>query len=774
MKKKYGKGYLKMALGTGLCVALAMSMAACGKSEQKDSQATTDAKEYVYVPEFVTIADGNGNGVNQAVISGDKVYYSQYTYDDSTGAGLELVYEYSVTDAQTKELSLKKEDNASLTAMTADEEGNLYAVMSVYHWDENNPDAEGSSTFELMKYDSEGTQLFDLDITDTIKTDDSSYVYVQYMVVDNQGNIYMATGEGTVVMLDSQGVKQGTIEIPAEWLNALCAGKDGKVYVVYYDNSSTGGNVLAAIDSSQKKLGDKLMDFPNGGGGLSAVSEDTFLISDSNQVYEYKVSTQETETLFNWVDCDVNGSYVEQVSGTEDGKIVAVTRNWETNQTELVTLTKTKASEVVQKEQIVIATMYQSQQLQAAAVDFNKTNDKYRVTIKSYLDYNNMGENSYNDALTSLNNDLTSKTNCPDIIDLSSLNIEQLTSQGAIEDLTPYLEKSSAFSKDDFMDSVLEAGTYDGKLLTIPSAFSLSTVVGKSSIVGDTMGWSVDDMIACADKYPDAALFADTDKGTMLYYLMAYNQSAFIDWESGKCNFDTDEFKKMLEFVNLFPDAIDWSTYDGSSNAEKLANDEILLDNVYLSDFNDIQMYPAMFNADVTFVGYPTMDGSNGCILQPSDSYGMVSNSANKEGAWAFLESYISSASKVSDSMWGYGFSSMKAEFDKQLEKVTTVDYMKDENGENILDEDGNPIPTSGVSSISMDGWEYTYHAPTEEDIEIVKELIADAKPAAGTSDDVIQIIQEEAEAYFKGQKSVDEVVNIIQSRIQIFVSENS
>lgn len=774
MKKKSVKGYARKALSAGLCAVLVLSMAACGKSEQKENQTSVDAKEYVYVPEFVTIAGDDGNYVGQLTLSGDKVYYSQYVNDDENGTSKEYIYEYSLTDASTKEISLQGEDNAGLAALSSDDEGNLYVVTSVYHWDENNPDVEGTSTFQLTKYDAQQKKVFDKDITEAIKTDDSSYSYVQYMSVDDQGNIYLITGETTIVLLDNQGEKQGDVKTSANWINSLCRGKDGKVYMMYYDDTSNG-NVLAPINFAEKKISEKLENFPDSSsGGIAAVSEDTFLVSSSNQVYEYHISTKQSEPLFSWVDCDINGSYVEQISCDEDGKILVVTRDWETNETDLVKLTKTKASEVVQKEQIVVGTMYQSQQIQAAAVAFNKANDKYRVTLKSYIDYNNMSENSYNDALTNFNNDLTSKTNCPDVIDLSSLNMEQVASKDAVEDLTPYLEKSSAFGKDDFMNSILDACTYDGKLLTIPTAFNLNTVVGKTSIVGDKMGWSIDDLVACSEKYPDATLFANTDRNTMLYYLLAYNQDFFIDWESGKCNFDTDEFKKMLEFVNMFPGEIDWSTYDGSSNAEQLANNEILLETVNISDFNDIQMYPAMFNEDVTYVGYPTMDGSEGCILSISDSYGIAKNSSNKEGAWAFLESYISSATQVSTSTWGWGFSSMKAEFDKQLEEATNAEYMKDENGENILDENGNPIAANGVSSISMDGWEYTFHVPSAEDIEIVKELIASAKPAATTDDSIIQIIQEEAGAYFEGQKSVDDVANIIQSRAQIFVSENS
>ena len=101
--------------------------------------------------------------------------------------------------------------------------------------------------------------------------------------------------------------------------------------------------------------------------------------------------------------------------------------------------------------------------------------------------------------------------------------------------------------------------------------------------------------------------------------------------------------------------------------------------------------------------------------------------------------------------------------------------YMTDENGEQILDENGNPIPEDGTSSISYGDWEYSYHIPTQEEVATLKELISVAEPssATGKSQGTTNIITEEAEAFFKGQKSVSDVANVIQSRVQVYVNEN-
>jgi hypothetical protein len=43
-----------------------------------------------------------------------------------------------------------------------------------------------------------------------------------------------------------------------------------------------------------------------------------------------------------------------------------------------------------------------------------------------------------------------------------------------------------------------------------------------------------------------------------------------------------------------------------------------------------------------------------------------------------------------------------------------------------------------------------------------------------GWSMEILSIISEESQGYFEGQKSVSEVADVIQSRVQIYVSENS
>ena len=52
--------------------------------------------------------------------------------------------------------------------------------------------------------------------------------------------------------------------------------------------------------------------------------------------------------------------------------------------------------------------------------------------------------------------------------------------------------------------------------------------------------------------------------------------------------------------------------------------------------------------------------------------------------------------------------------------------------------------------------------------------LMETARPVSySDGDEVLNIISEEAAAFYQGQKSVDEVASVIQSRVKIYVGES-
>ncbi len=763
MKLMKNKAICRRVLGLALSAAMALSLAACGNS----SGGETEKKEWVWVPEFITIDDENVSFYDMQLV-GDSLCYQSYDYDEETETSTQSICRYSLADGNITKTPLNyvEEKNWNLNRLVYAQDGSMYGTTNVY-----NEDYTKSETF-LCKFDAEGKQIFAEDMTELVAES-----YVDNMAIDGEGRIYV-TGENNVWLFDADGNKRGTVSLGADvnWIRAMGSGKDGKMYLCYY--TSNGDTVLCDIDFDGKKTGNTYENYPSSNSNaLVPGIEKDFMAQDGNRVYEYDVKSQTSTELFTWLDSDINGNTVENFWGLEDGRILAVASDWETNEKSIALLTKTKASEVPQKETILIGSLYGDSNIQSAAVKFNKSNDKYHISIREYLNYNDYDGDDYQafmtDGINRLNNDITSN-NCPDILDLSGLNIKQLAAKGVFEDLNVYLEKSEKLSREDFLENILEAYTLDGKLVSIPYGFQMSTVVGKGSEVGTEMGWTLEELIAYADAHPDALLFDSKTKDVIMMTLMAYNADYFIDWSTGECRFDSEEFKDILNFANRFPEEYDWEKEDVST-PNKIQKGQVLLYEENIYDFNGLQMCNEIFQGDASYIGYPTMDGSVGCMLSASQAYAITSKSGHKDGAWEFIEGFLTKEENPDRGFSSIGFPTMKSKLNAMAADAVEVKYYTDENGELYYDENGEPIVMGGGSSISYgDGWSYEYRIPTQEEVDLALSLMEVAKPVSySQGDEVLNIINEEAAPFYKGQKSVDEVASVIQSRIKIYVGEN-
>lgn len=767
MKKTNKKVNLKRILSSVLTTTMLFSLAGCGQSGTQT--VAGEQKEYVYVPEYIELNNEEEQYYSNIQMVGNDLVYSYYVYDEEKMTGTEYICKKDIiAGGDVQEISLSLEEDQSTSQFVMDAEGNIYTSVHEYPLDAG-PETEPK--MYLAKFDASGNVVFMQDITEILNSDENNS-YIQNIALDKEGRIYAQASE-LIRLFDAEGNYQGDVKLSGDgWLGAMGVGKDGKMYVSYYDYSGANSSeCVAEVDFAGKKLGTTYADFPNNNGqSLSVGINKDFLVNTGEGLVEYDCATQTYEEVLNWLDCDINGNYVEQVAVTEDGKLLAVINSWGQNSTmELAILNKVKASEVPAKEVITIGALYSQQNLTAAAVEFNKKNDKYRVTIKDYMDTNSFSDTAYDDAMTNLNNDIVSGTNSPDILDFTNLNMEQLLQKGAVEDLTPYLEASTTLKKEDFIPSIIDAYTVDGVLATIPKTFGLMTVSGKTSEVGSEMGWSMEEIMEYAAAHPDAALFDYATKMQMLYYCMMFNDAEFVDWTTGECKFNSPEFRAIMEFVNEFPDDYDWSEEEESTPV-KLQEGKVLLNTEGIYEVRDIQLAEAMFDEPVTYIGFPTIDGTPGIALQASEMYGIASKSEHKEGAWEFLEFYMTYEDDV---FGGYGFSTHTATLEKYIEESLKEGYQLDENGNIMYDENGEPIIT-GSFGIGYGDWEYDYHPVTEEELATFREVLAVARPVSNTNEKIMEIINEEGAAYFSGQKSVDDVINVIQSRVQIYVSENS
>ena len=103
-----------------------------------------------------------------------------------------------------------------------------------------------------------------------------------------------------------------------------------------------------------------------------------------------------------------------------------------------------------------------------------------------------------------------------------------------------------------------------------------------------------------------------------------------------------------------------------------------------------------------------------------------------------------------------------------------TVEYEKDENGNYKLDpETGERIPVSR-GGFWMEGMDepIAYYAVTQEQADKLMEVINTATKLYSQNTAVLNIITEQTDAFFAGQKTAEEVGKLVQGKMSIYVNE--
>ncbi|MDE6997067.1 MAG: extracellular solute-binding protein, partial [Oscillospiraceae bacterium] len=511
-----------------------------------------------------------------------------------------------------------------------------------------------------------------------------------------------------------------------------------------------------------------------------------FYYQRNEVLYGYNASAAEGEDrevrLLSWIDADMAVDSLEFFSFLEDGRLVVMSRAWGSglsgSDETLAVLTPTDRSTLPEKTTLTYATMYLGQDERNRIVNFNRTNPNYRIEVTDYSEFNT--DDDYQAGIQKLNTEIVAGT-VPDIISVSNLPIRQYGARGFLEDLWPYIDKDPDLGRDQLMERVFNAAEQDGKLFQIFDEFAISTIAGATSVVGDRMSWTLEDLKAALATMPEGcAIFSESDtKSNILSYVVSMNLDSFLDWDNGQCHFDSPEFKSMLEFCNNFPAEYDWPA-DGDYDDEptRVAEGRQMLMHETVSNFQDIQMHKAIFGGSVSYIGFPMEDGSVGSVFSTYSGLAMSSTCKDKDGAWTFLREILLPQYADSDSedvdFWGMGnnFPTNKADFEWYAEKsMTPAGYETDEEGNQILDENGNPIETSN-SGWSWGTVDISIYATKQEEYDQIMALYNAVDRMSSTDMSVMEIVSDVSGSYFAGDRDLDDTTAQIQNRVSLYINE--
>lgn len=764
---------------------LTVSIGGCGNSKKVETGKEIDSSTYVYVPEYIALPSAENTYVSDIFVLENNMYFTANEYSEEKQESSETIYSLNLDDVNSEpQVYLKltaggNEDgyDSYTNKRIITEDGSIISVQTKYPVvtsEEVNGNMNQESLFYLVKTDQDKKEVFCIDITSYIRMDIENS-YIQYAIESKNGYIFLSNGNSCIWIFDQDGKHLTDIKLDSNsqyggYINAFGIMQDGRAAYIQNDNN---GLILHVYDDAKKDFSETYANLPSDcwNTGITPGIQEGVLLWGQSALYEYNPATQEYIEITKWLDADLIGDYVNGAYPLKDGTIAVYYNDWESSENFVVLLKKTLASEVKQKETITLGCMNLSQSLQSAVVNFNKSNEQYKIEIKDYtanVDWNkDTAMDDYNASMIQFQNDIAAG-NGPDLFTASDVDVDMLAIKGVIEDLNSYLQNSQVLNRSDLIEPVLNAYTTNGILCAIPNTFSIYTLTGRTSEVGEKSGWSLDEMIDFANRYPDAEIISYTSNIAMLRYCIMFDFNSYVNWETGECKFDTDEFRKVLEFAKTYPNQ-DTITYE-DSEPKALRTHKALLSITSLNGPQDWQVTQKMFEEPVTAIGFPSKD-STGVLISGNDGICMNASSKNKEAAWLFIESLFA-GDEVSN-RYAWGFSTKKTAYDAVMEKAMTPNYLRDQDGNVIEDENGNPQEVSNGGYGYGDDIMIEVYSVKQEEADAIWQIINQISGTMKYNTQLMNIIEEETAPFFQGQKTVDEVMDIIQSRVQIYVNES-
>ncbi len=814
MMKKNWYGRL---IGLCLVMCLAVGLCACGNNNTMVNAAL--AKENVYKLQEITLPEIDGDGYNVYASSHrDGMIYLMvevYHWEDNSGnTDIRMIsMKEDGTDIQTCALEFPAREsggsdaaggNGGLARMAVDvavpdigvsdpmdtdssniweydnyynyafsPEGKVYAIHE--HRYENYSDPENyvsTQNFGLVCWNADGTMQWEKELE--VLNSQDEYVYVSNMTVAGDGTLYLIlSGENISKMsVDAQGNISGKTEMSEDALklfqnlDRLVAREDGTFLVMYYDENDWSKEFIATYDIATDTVGEPTplpSSFSyNGFNTLDAGRNSDLIYSGRNGIYSYNVGDADGTMKVSFINSDLNISNMVSLIELDGNSFLSVFYENYGDELKAGILTYVNPEDIPDKAVLVLAGNYINNDMKKRVIEYNRTSDQYRIVIKDYDTYNSYED--YEAGYKQLNNDIITG-GMPDILITDNLPVENYASKGLLADIGKLIEQDEELSQVEFVQSVLDAYSVDGKLYYVIPAFSVNTMVAKTSLVGERTSWTMAEAQQQLESMPEGTtLIGETTRDNFFNIMMNFCANDFIDVSTGKCDFNSQHFIDMMEYAKNLPLELSEDYYgeDYWMNYQSQYRDNrTILCQLNIYDIRGMNYtINGRIGEDVSYVGFPTENGM-GSYVNALSSYAISSRSANLDGAWDFLRYYLTEEYQSSDEMWGLPIQMkyFRENAQKGLEKPSYVD------------EDGNKVEYD--DTFYLNGESIILPTLTQAQIDKVVDFIFSVDKCYYSNNEVMKIINEEMESFYSGQKSAKDVAAVIQSRAQLYVDEN-
>ena len=638
----------------------------------------------------------------------------------------------------------------------------------------------GNNENRILSVSADGSIKKNIDISPV-----TSGNVVSGLVVTPDGEYAVDSGYGTVFMFSADGSFLYDASVRDFPSGVISSGTDivstGEPFVYYsYINTKSGEFIteVCILDRNSRRFNKSQIVkdhtvFAGTGEYLFCTASDTGISgirADGSSVL-----------LINLLNIGIDSDSIKSVRFFEDGSfILGIYDVFNTDANGFVKISPSEKSASGEKKVVTLGCFEIPVDIKKQIADFNRTNDEYVIVVSSFAE--NIDEEYETDALIEFNKQLISG-NIPDIVIINhEMPLDGYIRKGLFTDLYPYLDNDSEIGRDSFFENILKAGENNGKLYSMFPTFYAETYVAKGSVVGNEKLLTMDKAKTLVSEMGDGtAAITLLSRSDALKEAVKY--SNLIDFESGTSSFDSTDFITLLTELKNLPETLEKYEPDSPEYIErelsyKNGKTLVMPFSSYGFLFNHrIRFY---FEDDWEFVSFPTCSPKTNCVMYISERLAVSEQSQNKEGAWEFIKyamthnlfssqyTYYNENGEeiITDDYFYYllsGFPSYKPELYTLAETASTPWHDYDENGNMVIKKQTDVFL----------GQNMEYGELTEDEVSDFIELIKGAESTDKINSQILVIITEESERFFHNEIDADEAAKNIQSRMDIYMSEN-
>lgn len=709
MKAGYAMKKLLSFFASAICVAL---LTGCLVSEYPETPANN--KELSY-------STGKGLFVSETLQLSDNIQIQGMTPSGSSliifGTNEKEEYNVFRVDLETgSSYKLQGLDNLYISGIDSYSNGDAILLTI----------GEDGSDNILIIHPDDSIEKIEFEVSETLEQESIKSAHIV------KNGFLLETGY-SVIALDKTGVIIRELSYKPKQLRIVHSAKDEAIILA----SDTTGTEINILDE-HFQISEKYR-FPETYSEFFSSEEDNIYALGPNTVYRLDYRNGERT---NYANTFISGMWSSNYVFLPTGSIYT---------SSMGKLTKWTPSENHEVTVLKLATYNPSFYIPLIVSEYNNSTADYKIEIMDYAVYDNA--DNPDQGINKLHLDIVSGE-CPDIFDLSSFYPNFYSSKGILEDLKPWFESDQNIGLEDLNESLVSLLEYKDGLYELVPCYDIYTLCGDGSTVGYSGSFTLDEFFELEKEYGLRALLGEHITRTDFLYWYIVFEKNLVDYSNATSKFNEDNFIRILQLSASLPDAIE--SYENNMWGELFSGTQLLaLTNMDSDPIGTVTYLDAIFSDNAQFVGFPTENGT-GTVISPNIRLAMSSDSQYKQEVWAFFK-YLLDDKNQSDTKNYPGFPAVEKQLQARLDKWV-VPY---QNGNMNLYTSYNgaalEIPGRKVDKV------------TEQK---VIDIYKSTDGFAMIDQNILNIVFQKVEAFYAGDKSAEETAELIQSRIDIYLSE--